>query len=118
MQQTPVVPTITRSTLESERQVFLSLLRGNPGFLLKHVPALTRAVYRRIRTTIALRLNTRHRGRKMWPHWLDPNAADTAGADVRGPFTVMARYPSAAAMGFGEAALGEAGGLGCAAQEP
>ncbi len=117
MPQRPVAPRSSSSTLESERQVFLGLLRSKPGFLLQHVPALTHAVYRRIRTTIALRLNARHRGRKVWPRWLDADASNITRAEVRGALTVFPSYPPAAVLPF-EGRHHRPAGLACAASEP
>jgi hypothetical protein len=58
------------STLTSERNAFLRRLRSDPAFLLKHVPALSFAVFRKIKNKLTIALSSTHQGRKIKPDWL------------------------------------------------
>ncbi|MBS0418983.1 MAG: heparinase II/III-family protein [Proteobacteria bacterium] len=76
-------------TLGRERAVLVARLRTEPLFVLRQLPSLASAVYRRIRTRIALRLAAPHRGAKIQPAWLAsaatgpwPRSAPAAGGFV------------------------------------
>ncbi len=53
-----------------ERREFLGRLRTDALFLARHTPALSAAVYRKLRNRMRISLNEVHRGRKIWPEWL------------------------------------------------
>ena len=54
----------------AERKGFLGHLRSDPGFFLRHVPAIADAVFRRLRTKLIVRFSRPHLGRKIRPRWL------------------------------------------------
>jgi len=61
---------LTLNTSSAERRAFLSRLRIDFRFLLRHLPGLTFAVYRKIRNRAIMSLASPHRGRKSWPAWV------------------------------------------------
>jgi Heparinase II/III-like protein len=61
---------LTCDTPACEKRAFFARLRTDPVFLLRHAPALSTAVYRRIRTKLTLLSSKPHRGRKRWPQWV------------------------------------------------
>lgn len=104
--QAPVSPTSVGSTLERERLVFIGLLRNDPFFLLEHAPALTRAVYRRMTTALAVRFKARHQGRKVWPRWLDADAFRQGQLDVSRGLMTVPDYPPVTRPAADEAVRG------------
>ena len=78
-------------TATSERRAFLSRLRTDPRFLWLHGPALSQAVYRRIRNRLTIALSTAHRGRKRQPDWIGGGGA-TRFAQRAEPLTAQ-RFP-------------------------
>src|SRR5579863_206981 len=62
-------------TVASERRAFLARLRTDPRFLWLHVPALSHAVYRRIRNRLVIALSSPHRCRKRRRDWTGGVAA-------------------------------------------
>jgi hypothetical protein len=58
-------------TARADKEAFLRRLRSQPAFLLRHVPALTGAVGRRLTTRLMIRLAGTLRGRKTRPEWLN-----------------------------------------------
>jgi Heparinase II/III-like protein len=68
---------LTLDTLKSERHAFVTRLRGDPIFLLQHVPALWSALHRRLRTKITIALASPHQGRKRWPDWIGERTSPT-----------------------------------------
>jgi hypothetical protein len=74
---------LTLDTSSSERRAFLVRLRGDPIFLLKHIPALSAAIFRRFRTRMAIAISTPHRGRKRWPTWVGARGSLAAPATDR-----------------------------------
>jgi hypothetical protein len=61
-----------------------------PVFLLRHVPTLSGAVLRRIRTRLYMKLLRTHQGGKIEPPWLDARVASVAsrGAGSEGSLTL------------------------------
>jgi len=77
-------------TAGTERQAYLRRLRTEPGFLLRHVPTLSGAVLRRIRTRLYTKLSRTHQARKSEPPWLDNAVPSVASPDAwsAGPLTL------------------------------
>jgi hypothetical protein len=57
--------------LKSDRRAFLARLGGDRLFLLKHASGLSYALCRRARNRLTGFLASAHRGRKIWPAWLE-----------------------------------------------
>src|SRR5438874_3201270 len=63
-------------TQRTEREAFFERLRTEPGFLLRHIRTLACAVFRRLRTMLAVWRSGTHQGRKIRPVWLDAATLD------------------------------------------
>jgi hypothetical protein len=57
--------------LKSDRHAFLARLGGDRLFALKHATSLSHALCRRARNRLMGLFSSRHRGRKIWPAWLE-----------------------------------------------
>ena len=90
-------------TARTEREAYLRRLRTEPGFLLRHVPALSGAVLRRIRTRLTVRLARAHEGSKVEPPWLD-GATAPIGSQGAVAELILPTYPPGGAMSAAAAA--------------
>ncbi|MBV9724831.1 MAG: heparinase II/III-family protein, partial [Gammaproteobacteria bacterium] len=72
-------------TARTERAAYLRRLRTEPAFLLRHVPALSAAVLRRIRTRLTVKLSGHHQGSKLTPPWLAGGAVTQRAAHGAAP---------------------------------
>ena len=81
-------------TISSEQKAFLRRLGTEPLFLLGHLPALGSVVARKIRTRILLALSGPHRGRKIWPQWLEPPGLGPQGLGAKGQERALHRAVS------------------------
>src|SRR2546429_2508809 len=85
-------------TQRTEREAFFERLRTEPGFLLRHIRTLACAVFRRLRTMLAVWRSGTHQGRKIRPVWLDA-ATFAVGSDtpVAARSLALPSYPCTAA---------------------